>query len=266
MVSLDPEGLPSGVETAEELARRLVAGFRERVERQARAYRLPAEEEATERVVGAKGRRDLSLVELRVLEEPHGGPPTQRAAAVATRLTASEADLASTRVERAVTAKKLEAARAGAQRAVELARLRAEADEVERALREKAGPLERAAREKEELALREKLATLRRAIDEATARCPSLETARERVFDLEVALVGVETRESVLAAEIRALREASATLVPAVRRHDELSRKLASATHDVTVAEMDLAAAARARPGPVFEVIRDVSPVRKKEK
>jgi hypothetical protein len=266
MVSLDPEGLPSGAATADALAGRLVEGFRAKVEERARDVRRPAEAAAQRSVAAATDRRDLLVLEMRMVEEPHGGPPAQRAASTATRLAAAETDLASARVERAVTAKKLEAARAGAQRAVELARLRAEADEVERALRDRAFPPERAAREKEEAALRDKLAALRRAIDEATARCPSLETARERVFDLEVALVGLETREAVLAEEIRALREAAAALAPAVRKHEELARKLSSAMHDVAVAEMELAAASRPRPGPVFEAIRNVSPVRKKEK
>ena len=149
------------------------------------------------------------------MEVAESGAVSDRLASATDRLLSAERDAASVRIDRTVTAKQLDVARAAAHRAVQVARLRDDADHL--AARAAEGQTADAKR-----TLLEQLAELRRRIDDATAKSPSLDTARERVFDLEVSLVGFETREAALAEEVKALREAVARLATIARQYDRL--------------------------------------------
>jgi len=142
----------------------------------------------------------------------------------ADRLHEAASDLARTRIDLAVAARRLETARAAAERAAEAAEIRREAEAIERKLEagEWSDP-------KEADELRRTIVKLRDALAEAERRSPPLPDARRAAFDLEVEMVGLEARKSALEPEIVALRERVVELVGAAAEARVIEAELSAA-------------------------------------
>lgn len=260
-LSVGSDALPSRKDAADAFARAVIDGLRRRVaERDATGTR----EHTALDIAVMKARSEAVAVEaeIRAVETPHGGPPDRRVETLTARRDEIDRDVSQTRIDRAVTAKKLEAARAAAERAVEFERTRRDAEALEAKIADRGedGP--------QRDALLAKLATLRARIDELSKSTPSLDSARETVFQLEVELVGLEARGAVLAEERTALTAATAEARRDVPKHAELVRRLdaARAARDEAERAMSEWTAARNRRGDVFQVVRAPGPPSKQEK
>ncbi len=126
------------------------------------------------------------------------------------RLREAASDLARTRVDLAVAARRLLATQAAAERAAEVEQIRRRADEIERKLDSKEW------RDADEAsAMRATLEALRDALTEAQKKAPALDDVRRTAFDLEVETVGLEARRAALEPEIHVLRKRVIELVGA---------------------------------------------------
>lgn len=248
-VTVDPDGLPSGAAAADGVAAAVIERLRRRIEDFALRRHTARLQPAERRFVEASAHVEHLTKELRGVEETLGEPPADRAAALAARAHDLGTAIADARVEGAVVARRLEAARAAAERAAAVADLQAEAADLERSL-------ERS----DDAALRERLGALRRRIVAATVKCPSLETARERVFELEVELVGLETRMTVLDEERRAVRAARTEAAREIDRYAADERRRAAALADQEEAARLLADVRRAPSTAGFEIVRAIAP------
>jgi hypothetical protein len=247
---------------ADEFARHALNGLRERIDARARA-RLDAANAAlllrTAEIAAQTGPFEAERARLEAL---HGGPPDARIESLVGRRAEVDRDVADTRIQLAVAARKLEAARAAAERAVALERLRQDAEVLSRRVDPDASARQVTSRDQEALL------ELRRRIDELTKTTPTTDTARETVFRLEVDRVGLEARATVLAEE----RAALDTSILGVRRDTvrwaEIARRLEAAARARAEDEQLLREAQRAAAerGPVFEVIRAPGPPSKEEK
>ena len=260
MVNVVAEGLPSRMDAADALMRVIVAAFEARVRARADALTEPAYAPARQDLASAQQDADKARSGIREIVTAHGGPPERRADSIATLLNDAERDASRTRIDRAVTAKKLDAARAAAERATELVTLRRDADDLERRAAS-ARPLDAATE------LTQKLAALRTRIDELAKTSPPLDAAREQVFRLEVDLVGLEARAAVLVEELKSLREEGARVQDDAQRHADLVRELSAAQSAESAATARIKALATrvASRGPVFQVIRAPGPPSKKQ-
>ncbi|MCE9638005.1 MAG: hypothetical protein K8T90_20075 [Planctomycetes bacterium] len=261
ILSVGSDALPSRKDAADAFARVVIDGLRRRVaERDGVGDRERlAFDAASLRSQAATAELESFIAQI---ETPHGGPPDRRVETLTARRDEIDRDVSQTRIDRAVTAKKLETARAAAERAVEIERTRRDADALEAKAAEQAdaGP--------QRDALVAKLATLRARIDELSKSTPSLDSARETVFQLEVELVGLEARGAVLAEERTALTAATAEARRDVPKHAQLVRQLdaARAVRDDAERAMSEWTAARNRRGEVFQIVRAPGPPSKQEK
>lgn len=229
-VRLDDDNLPSGLDAVNAYAARLADSLQRAATDTAERLAAAAKAKLDAPIAAARAQRLGLEADLRAAEDATMGPPSLRLDSVTDRLLSAEREAATLRIDRTVVAKKLEAVRAAAQRAVELGRLRDQADAVGRRIDE-GGP----APGREELVAQ--LAELRRRIDDGAAKSPSLDTARERVFELEVELVGLETRETAVLEELKALRAA----VPDLTKQTRVCAGLTSAIDELRLRERDLA-------------------------
>ncbi len=218
-VRLDDANLPSGLDAVNAYAARIATTVEKTAGETIEKLAAGARARLDAPIVATRSQRLAHEAELRALEDVTAGPPSLRLDSVTERLLAAEREAATLRIDRTVVAKKLEAVRAAAQRAVELGRMRDQADAIERRIDET-----RTAPEREQL--KAQLAELRRRIADGSAKCPSLETARERVFELEVELVGLETREAAVAEELKALRAAVPGLTKQVRQCADVTARI----------------------------------------
>jgi hypothetical protein len=260
VLSVDTEGIPSRKDAADAFAAAVLAGLRERVG--LRAAALSDGADAGLKVAQVDVRLQIETVEQKraTLEASHGGPPDARAEALAARRADVDRDVAETRIQLAVAAKKLETARAAAERAVAIERLRRDAEDLQR--RVEAGSAA------DQTAARDALAAVLLKIDDLSKTTPTLDTARETAFQIEVERVGLEARATVLAQERGALDASLRDVRRDVVRWAALQRELDAATSRRDEVEQRLADAARAaaKRGPVFEVIRAPGPPSKEEK
>lgn len=253
LVNVVADGLRSRSETADAYAAALLEGLGERVGR-LDAGRVSAEYEPLQRERAEAETASRAADEELRRAEASGPAPERRAASVAVRIGESERNAAAARIDRAVSARKLETARAACDRALEIERLRREAGAAEKQL-----DLASAA---EAEPARAKLAALRDAIDALARTTPALDTARETVFRLEVDLVGLEAREKALAEELAALRTEETALHEAVRRHGPAVRaaEAARARLDAAQRRLDDFTRRRSARGPLMVVVRAPGP------
>lgn len=255
-VHVAAEGLPSRSDAADALIRTIVAAFEARVKTRADAVSAPPYLRAREDLDVASADLEKATRKVREVEAPHGGPPARRAETLATLLSDAERDASRTRIDRAVTAKKLDAARAAAERAGDLSRLQRAAEELQRRIEASKGDASGTGD------LPAKLATLQARIDTLAKTSPPLDAAREEVFRLEVDLVGLEARSAVLVEELKSLRDEGSQVQNDVKRHAEFLRERSvaqAAVDDATSRIRTLVVRAGSR-GPVFEVIRAPGP------
>ena len=259
IVNVVSEALPSRKDAADAFAAALLSGLRERVAARSDAPAETAEAHLRFEEVDLRLRSDAFAAKRESFEIRHGGPLDARADWLTARRADVERDAADTRIQRAVTAKQLETARAAAERVVGLERLRRSADDLERRIA--------AAPDAERAHMNDQLATLRDKIDELSKTSPSLDSAREQVFRLEVDLVGYEARAAVLGEERAELTEAQKLLradltgwTEAVRAIDAAEARLAEVRAQLAETRRN----ARVR-GEQFQVIRAPGPMAKKE-
>ncbi len=221
-LSMDDTGLRSGKTSMEALTRAVAGDLLQR------AGAAALEETATRRAVlegsvaDATRRQRTTEADLRALEEEHGDPTVARGL-IFSRLREAQGELADARIQEAVLGRQVVRARLAAKRALEVAKLERAVAAIEAVIEAaiaegRAVPAERT----------EKLAELQKELDEARAETPSIDTVRERIFDLEVALTAEEGRVELLGEEIAALRQSSAGAMRADRRHRELLEDLAT--------------------------------------
>lgn len=236
-VFLDPDDLPSGAATLRAVGAHVEQLICRRIEEQAAVRRTADLESLTLDLRRATERADALEMELNEIESAWADPAVERTVALGRR-TEAERELASTHVDRVVATQELAAAREVLARVAETEALASEIESVEAD-----GSLPSDAK----IPL---LKSLRKKLAEARARNPSVESARERVFDLEIRLVGLESRETLLTSEVEALRQKLKELAPIVRRHERLLRERADALDRVDAARRRLDAA-RSQPVPI---------------
>lgn len=233
-VSFDDSGLPSGKAALRAIGARLEAACRGAVESAHDDLTLPALE-AVKRT-GQQQSEELAVLDakIRFLTPDASDPPRQleEVRAERARLTREFTDA---KVAAAVATSELGAARSALERARKLLALERDVEAARRL------PVDADA------AAVKKLADLERVLDEARAGSPPLDVARERVFDLEITLVGAEQRRDALAEELTRLEEREAhfsAVAPDVTDLRERRAALASRL-DATRAAVDAAARAR---------------------
>lgn len=260
VVNVVAEGLRSRSATADAYAAALMRGLRERVGLCADVPAAKRSSAARVEELDLRLRAERLTNERTAMEARAGGPLDDRAAWLTARRADVERDTADTRIQRAVTAKKLEAARAAAERVVGLERLRREADDLERRIQ--------AAPDAQRARMTEQLATLREKIDELSKTSPSLDSAREEVFRLEVDLVGLEARSTVLGEERTELSDALTTVLQQRTAWTDVVRQIGEVHERLAELRAEQAAAWRrqAQRGDVFEVIRAPGPPAKEER
>lgn len=219
-LKFEDAGLPSGQAAADTYAARVAVGCRI-LARESLAARC------TERMASAQpriDRFDARVAQLRreqlALEDGAGGDATELLAAARERLRAVATELAASRTLRASVTKRLDAARRAAKQAAELEKARREAERLTG--REDLSPEDRQA-----------LEALHRRIDELSQSCPSLESAREQVFALELDLLDQEARDESLTAEAAALRAEIARLRGFASTQRSIEAELAQTESDL---------------------------------
>ncbi len=233
VVFSDP-GVPSASAATEAIAQRVAEWYRDRVQAVAAAARREVREPAEADVAKAEASARLAQADLTAFEAKAGDPSLDLDAA-SERLRRVAAELADTKIDRAVTARKLDAARDAAARAVAVRALEervkdAEAD-VELAKQKPAtyGDALKALKE------------TRALLADAAAKCPTLDDARARVASLEVDLVALETRDDLLSREAADLRKRLADLRASVRMHEALVRAVDTSVRSAEKARERLA-------------------------
>lgn len=260
IVSVSAPGVPSLREASDRFASEVLDFLRSAIAERARVLGSAATGPLDREIDELRQRERVAETDRRLREEAASPAALHDPDALAGRLAELQRDVSQTRIDRAVVAKKLEAARAAATRAVELERLRRDADAIV-AQSGDAGAQGAAA---------EKLALLRAKIDELAATTPSLDAARDEVFRQEIERVGLEARAAVLAEEVHGTESALAESRAFRRRADDGDRALGRIRARLDEAESELLRlrADVLRAGPPSEVIRPVGPpaAKKEEK
>ncbi len=220
-VSVTPRAaVPSETVSSDALMQRLVDLLRSDVEGTLASLHQSAVAERRAELREAQSATKAAAQQVHRHVAQWGDLETERDVATS-RLREAAADLANTRIERAVTSHRLDAVRGAVERAAKAADLREQLDALETEIANSdpdPDTLQRA-----------KLEELRRRVLEAEKRSPPLETARQRVFDFEVELVGLEAREALLEPEVETLRARTSEIAAARRKAAELKRAVDSA-------------------------------------
>jgi DNA repair exonuclease SbcCD ATPase subunit len=212
-VAVDDQGLRSGAASVEALARALIEHLRSKVADLAAREQGRQRERIEVQVKSVETALARTESRLRDIEKEWGDPVAEREL-VRDRQRDARAAFSEAAIDAAVLRRQLERAKAAAARAVEVERLQRQADEV-------AAEVDRAEAGERE-GLRRKLRELERVLDEARAKSPSLGSARERVFDLEVDLTAAEGRAELLERELGELRQRAGDLLRAEREYRDL--------------------------------------------
>ncbi len=205
----DDTSLPSGTATTAAIVERIADELRVRIQQTGASARKGAVDLLVTRLAEADARARLLEFDLAQSTKKHPRPDSHLRSAEE-RLERVVSALADERIESAVTARQLEAARAAAERASEVRRLEDGVAAAEERLRAERNAANQAT-----------LGQVRKVLAAAAGKAPSLETARERVFDLEVALVAHESRAALLDAERQELEKSIGPMDQAARLYTE---------------------------------------------
>jgi len=249
-VSVTPRAaLPSEAASSNALMERLVELLRSDIEATLASLRQfnVAEKRAALREAQSATKAATQHVRQHVAQ--WGDLETERDVATS-RLRDAAADLANTRIERAVTSHRLKAARDAVERAAAAEDIRAKADALAAEIEKTDVP---GAGRQRQLA---DLATLRSLLREAEKRAPPMESARQRVFDMEVELVGLEAREALLEPEVASLRARTSEIATARREAADLERIVDSARGREIELEAELRDAEKVSRGPALVIVR----------